>query len=43
MKGANIGVVALGARVGRIVGMVFSFLYLAARALLGAIVRTRPA
>jgi putative transposase len=41
VKGANIGVAAPRAKVGRIGGMAFSFLYLALRALLGALVRSR--
>jgi transposase len=41
LKGASIGVAALGRRVGRIGGMAFSFLYLAFRTLLGALVRSR--
>jgi hypothetical protein len=40
-KGANIRVASLGARAGRIGSMAFLFLYLALRALLGALVRSR--
>jgi putative transposase len=41
VKGANIGVAASGREVGMIGGMTFSFLYLAVRALLGALIRSR--
>ena len=41
LKGANIRVAPLLAGAGRMAGMVFSFLYLAFRALLGALVRSR--
>lgn len=41
VMGANTRVASLSARAGRIDGMVFSFLYLAFRALLGALVRSR--
>jgi hypothetical protein len=41
LKGANIGVAALERDGGRIGGMAFSFLYLAVRAVLGALVRSR--
>ena len=41
VKGANIGVAAPGSTAGRIGDMVLSFLYLAFRALLGALVRSR--
>src|SRR3954454_7022327 len=40
VKGANIRVASLGAVTGRIGGMASSFLYLALRALLGALVRS---
>jgi hypothetical protein len=41
LKGANSRVASVLARAGRMGGMVFSFLYLAFRALLGALVRSR--
>ena len=41
LKGDNIGVAVVERAVGRIGGMVFSFLYLALRAVLGALVRSR--
>jgi hypothetical protein len=41
VKGANIRVASLGGQGARIGGMAFSFLYLALRALLGALVRSR--
>jgi putative transposase len=41
LKGAKLVSPLLGARAGRIGGMVFSFLYLAVRALFGALVRSR--
>jgi transposase InsO family protein len=41
VKGANIGVAVWSERVGRIGGMAFSFLYLAVRAVLGTLVRSR--
>jgi hypothetical protein len=40
-RGANIRVASLGARAGRIGSMAFLFLYLALRALLGALVHSR--
>ena len=41
VTGANIGVAGSGERAGRIDGMAFSFLYLAVRAVLGALIRSR--
>jgi hypothetical protein len=41
VKGAEIGVVTLGRDGWEIGGMAFSFLYIAVRALLGALVRRR--
>jgi len=41
VNGANIDVTCLDTRTGRIGGMAFSFLYLAVRALLGMLIRSR--
>jgi hypothetical protein len=41
VKGAKIGVALYGAKAGRIAGTAFSFVYLAVRALFGALVRSR--